>query len=97
MRRATTIILIAESEHGVFETPTATQRMVFADVLSVGMREFFEAQAAGIEPEIKFGLSDYSEYHGERIVLWNDVRYRVVRTYVSDYKIELTCEKETVT
>lgn len=96
MRRATSIKLISEEERGAFDTSGTTDRTVYADVESVGMNEFFTAKTAGLEPEVRFVLTDYSEYHGERLVEWENVKYRVIRTYVSAYKIELTCGRETV-
>ena len=97
MIRAEVITLISEdpAAHGVFDTAQETGRDVFAEIRSVGYNEFYAAKAAGIEPSIVFVLSDYDEYQGEKIVLFNDKRYRVVRTYTNSQTIELTCELAT--
>ena len=98
MIRAEVISLVAENPaaHGVFEANVQeTGRDVFAEIRSVGFNEFYTAKAAGIEPSIVFVLSDYQEYEGEKIVLFDSVRYRVVRTYTYGQTIELTCEVAT--
>lgn len=79
----------------MFDTPVETERQVYCDVASVGMRETYEAMASGYAPEIKLVLSDYAEYQGERKCLFEGVRYRILRTYVrDDYQIELVLERE---
>lgn len=97
MFRADEIFLISEnpSSHGVFDTITETKRSVFAEVRSVGYREFYEAKNAGINPEIIFVLSDWNEYDGEKVIEWDNRRYRVVRTYVTGMTIEITVEEAT--
>lgn len=97
MIRAEVISLVAETPgaHGVFEARTETTRDVFAEIRSVGRNEFYKAKSAGIEPNIEFVLADYDEYEGEKIVLFDNKRYRVVRTYTNGQTIELTCEEAT--
>ncbi|MBQ1571665.1 MAG: hypothetical protein IIZ78_11110 [Clostridiales bacterium] len=97
MVRADTIKLVGESPaaHGVFDTPTETATEVFCTVQSVGFREFYEAKSAGLEPDIVFNLTNAEDYSGEKIVLWKDVRYRVIRTYLNGMGIDITCEKIT--
>lgn len=75
----------------VVETP----EMRFATIRSVGYNEFYAAKSAGIEPSIVFRLADYADYDGQKIVLWNGTRYRVVRTYTTNMAIDLTCELAT--
>ena len=97
MIRADVITLVAEDPeaHGVFEERDEDGRDVFAEIRSVGFNEFYSAKSAGIEPTIVFVLADYMEYGGEKIVLFDDERYRVVRTYTDGQTIELTCEPAT--
>lgn len=91
------IYLIAESPaaHGVFDTRVETPRMVYCTIRSVTANEYYKAKEANIEPTFVFVLSDYSEYHGEKLLTYHDKRYRVVRTYVRDMEIELTVEEAT--
>ena len=42
-----------------------TTRDVFCRVASIGQREFYQAYAVDVYPEIKFILPDYLEYEGE--------------------------------
>lgn len=95
MVRADVIELVSESPeaHGVFAPRTETKQKTYCTVRSVGMREYYEAKGAGLEPEIVFRLTDSDDYSGEKIVLWNTARYRVIRTSLSGDGIDLTCER----
>ena len=73
---------------------TETARDVFAKLGSIGQKEFYQAHAAGLQPEIKFVLADYLDYDGEEIVLHNGQRYRVLRTYRKGQELELTVYRE---
>lgn len=91
------ITLVGENPaaHGVFDNYTPTSRQVFCSVRSVGMSEAYQAMSNGLHPQFVFVLSDYGDYEGEKIVLYNNVRYRVIRTYRNNQSIELTCEEAT--
>ena len=98
MVRADVIYLIAENPeaHGIFDKPQEEPRMVYCEVGSVGYNEYYTALANGLNPTIVFKLAERTEYHGEKIVTWNNVRYRITRTYVNKKDgIELTCEEVT--
>lgn len=97
MIRSSTVTLITGTPEprGVFQMPVDEGREVYCDVQSVGMREAYEAMAHGHHPEWVLVLSDYGEYQGERICLFEGARYRIMRSYVRpDYRIELTLERE---
>jgi SPP1 family predicted phage head-tail adaptor len=68
---------------------------VYADIASVGTREVYEGLAAGVRPEIKFIMGEPAEYLGQTRVKYNDVIYRVVRSYINfaDNNLELTCSR----
>ncbi len=71
-----------------------TSRQVFCEVASIGQKEFYQAHATGLKPEIKFRLADYLDYQDEKIVLYAGKRYRVLRTYRSGQMLEITCYAE---
>lgn len=71
-----------------------TRREVFARVFSVGQAEFYQAQAVGLKPEIKFVLSDYLDYEGEQVIIHNGERLRVLRTYRKGLELEVTAYRE---
>ena len=73
---------------------TETTREVFCEIASIGEKEFYQAHAVGLQPEIKFILPDYYEYQGETYVQHNGVRYKVIRTYRKGYQLEITCTRE---
>ena len=75
-----------------------TERVVFAEVKSIGMSEFYQAQANGFKPEIKFIIPDYYEYQNEQYIKFADFdgvenEYKVVRTYRNNNELEITCKK----
>lgn len=43
-----------------------TVRPVFAEIKSIGQKEFYEAAAVGMKPEIKFVIADFLDYHDEQ-------------------------------
>ena len=71
-----------------------TGRKVFCPVASIGTKEFYQAQITGQQPEIKFALADYLDYNGETLVEYDGIEYRVLRTYRSGQRLELTCYRE---
>lgn len=75
-------------------TITENFREVFCTVSSIGMKEFYQADAAGLKPEIRFTLTDARDYQSEYIVIHEGTRYRVLRTYERDNVLELTCYRE---
>lgn len=97
MIRADVIQLVNENPeaHGVFESVSETTTQVFVEIRSVSMSEQYRALSAGIKPAYVFVLTDYADYADQKIVIYNGKRYRVVRTYVSGQKIEITVEEAT--
>lgn len=98
MWRSNVLTLIAEEpvEHGIFDEIVETERTVFCEVRSVGYQEYYRALEQDLHPTFIFRLADYAEYQGEKICEYEGARYRVVRTYVDGYAIELTVEEATV-
>jgi hypothetical protein len=73
----------------VIKTPT--KREVFADRLSVGQSEFYQAAAKDLKPELKFDIQSI-EYQDESFIEWKDKTYKIIRTYNKGLdKLELTC------
>lgn len=82
--------------HGIFDTATETRVMVYCQVESVGRAEFYRAQANGLLPRYVLKLSEYADYAGEKIVIYEGRRYRVLRSYVTAQAVELTIGEATV-
>ncbi len=95
MNEILTLITVTQTadEYGD-QVTTETTREVFAKLGSIGMKEFYQAQAVGLQPELKFVLADYLDYEGETLVEHNGHRYRVLRTYRDDQELELTVYRE---
>ncbi len=71
-----------------------SRREVFCGIRSIGQKEFYQAHAVGLQPEIKFVLADYLDYNDETLVEYNGQLYRVLRTYRTGHEIELVCYRE---
>lgn len=65
-------------------------REVFCRMASIGQREYYDAKAVDVYPEMKLILADYLEYADERLVEYEGKRYRVERTYRNGQELELT-------
>lgn len=79
---------------------TETSREVFCREASIGQKEFYQAHALGLKPEIKLVLSDYLDYEGEQLVRYTpagqteEQLFRVLRTYRTGLELELVCYRE---
>jgi len=83
---------IEEDEIGN-QRPVETRTMILCSVKSAGRNDFYSGAAAGLRPEYVFTVHAY-EYNGERVVEYEGVRYRVIRTYqTGTEEIELTAER----
>ena len=83
---------IQEDEIGN-QKPVETRTTVLCSVKSAGRSDFYSGAAAGLRPELVFLVHAY-EYNGERIVEFEGMRYRVIRTYqTGTEEIELTVER----
>lgn len=75
-----------------------TERVVFAETRSIGQQEFYQAQATGLKPEIKFVIADYFDYQGESFLKYTDYtgteeEYSIIRTYRNNNQLEITCKR----
>ena len=96
------VITLIEVENTVDEygdkTLSKTEKEIYAEVKSVGTTEFYQAQATGLRPEVKFVIPNYNEYSGEKIVKWENEygqteEYSVIRTYRNGRELEITCKR----
>lgn len=77
---------------------TFTERNVFAEVKSISQSEFYQAQATGLKPEIKFVIADFYDYQGEKILSYTpfggeEEDYTVLRTYRNKLNLEIVCKR----
>lgn len=63
---------------------------VFCRICSVGQTEFYQAQATGYKPEVKFVIADFLDYDYETMVKHDGQLYRVIRTYRAGQELEIT-------
>lgn len=95
MIRATVITLLGEdpAAHGVFEVPDNLETEVFAEVMSASQNEFYKARQNGLAPELVFKLTDYGDYDGQKIIEYDDKRWRVIRTYIQEEALFIVAGK----
>lgn len=70
-----------------------TWTTVHADKKSVGQKEFYAADNAGLKPEIVFVVRSF-EYDGHEMVRWpssTGSTYAILRTYEKGDYLELVC------
>ena len=96
-----TIKLLTETntvdEYGDTVT-TVVEREIFAEVKSVGQSEFYQAQAVGLKPEIKFVIADFFDYKGEKHLKYTpfggvEETYTILRTYRNNINLEIVCKR----
>lgn len=94
MLDATIITLMPEENRGVFDARTETTgKDLLVTVESVGMNEYYKALGEGLEPEQVFVIADWADYSGEKLVLWDNVPYSVIRATRRGMTMRLTCER----
>lgn len=79
-------------------TQTFTERQVFAEVKSIGQSEFYQAEAVGLKPEIKFVIADFADYQDEKKLKYTpfggvEEIYSVIRTYRNKINLEIVCAR----
>lgn len=80
------------NQYGVIEQ-TITWNKVYVGVTSVSASEFFDGGKNGLRPEFRIVLFRY-DYHGEELLKYGDVEYRIYRTYTrGNDEIELYVER----
>ena len=88
------ITLIGESRMGVSDTgiPILTEERYecLARLVSIGGREFYQAQTSGVKPELKFILSDFEDYHDESFIEHGGMKCKILRTYRTGRALEVT-------
>ena len=80
------VLTLIKRTHG---TDKISKREVFCSLRSVGMREFYQANAVDIHPDAVFVLADYLDYEGETMADHDGQRYHVLRTYRTGQELEL--------
>jgi len=92
------ILILIRQAQGVDEygdpTITETRRDVFCNKASIGQKEFYQAHAVGLQPELKLVIADYLDYEGETLVEYDGQIYRVLRTYRAGQELELVVYRE---
>ena len=84
-------VLVKRDYHGA--ELVETKRTVYCSFRSIGMREFYQANASDFHPELKLVLADYLDYENEKLVDYEGQRYRVVRTYRPGQELEIVLQK----
>ena len=88
------LISLSPEAAGVGTEPKETRRTVYCTVKSIGMQEAYQAMGIGLNPELKIVLAHDFEYGGEGLCEIGGVRYRILRTYITEADgVELTLQR----
>ncbi|MBS6503981.1 MAG: phage head closure protein [Clostridium sp.] len=64
---------------------------IYANKKSITQSEFYQAQAQGFKPELKFEINSF-EYESNKKIRYKGKIYKIFRTYeISPEKIEIVC------
>lgn len=64
---------------------------IYAKKKSITQNEFYQAQAQGFKPELKFEINLF-EYNDNKKIKYKDRIYKILRTYeISSEKMEIVC------
>lgn len=74
---------------GSIEEQKIASNEIFAELLSVGLKQFTELSAVGMKPEKIFKIADYYDYDGQEFLVHNGKRYNILRTYRKSENNEL--------
>lgn len=95
MRHSAVIYLISttiiEDEIGN-QIEQEIERKVFANEMSIGQSEYYNAASAGLRPSKMFEVYTF-EYQGEAKLRHNGIKYRIIRTETRGEKTRITCER----
>ena len=96
MIKAGIVWLIKENPeaHGVGEDTDEIRRKAYCTLRSIGQTEAYQAMGIGLNPELKVILAHDFEYQGEDLCEISNVRYKIIRAYVTEADgIELTLQR----
>ena len=93
MNEQITLISVIREYIKGHEEITEKTRTVYADVKSPTRTEFYQSYKAGLKASIVFKVYT-DELADAEEVLYNDKRYRIIRTYMTDANYtEITCSE----
>ena len=91
-----TLISAVEGNNSIGDAiRTESTYVSYAEIVSPYMKEAYEALSKGFRAEFVVVLPNwYDDYHGERQLEYNGVRYNIIRAYkAKDLSCELTVTK----
>ncbi|QAT43443.1 phage head closure protein [Aminipila luticellarii] len=75
------------------QIPVEAKNNILCGKKSVTRAEFYNAAVTDLKPEIVLVIHGY-EYAGEKEIEFENLGYRVIRTYGADFEeLELVCER----
>ena len=75
------------------ETFTESEKNIYCEVDSISQSEFYSAANTELNPEYRFTVF-FGDYEGEKIVIYNNNRYAIYRTYRTGDNLELYVERK---
>ena len=91
--------LIKRSEENIneFGVPKAKDVVtrILGTTLNFGSREYLEAMATGLKPELKIEIPK-GVFTGQTSLIFGGLAYEISRTYERNDKLEITCYRNVV-
>ena len=77
------------------EVITYTDKKVYVQPRGVFNAEFYNAAQAGLHPSVTFVIANKADYSGEKLIVWENKPYNVIRTDWDAQRdaIRLICEE----
>lgn len=73
--------------------PYEKKRKVYADISSIRQSEFYNAKLVDMKPEISLNVRGF-EYNAEKFIIYQNIKYEVLRTYDrGNGIIEIVCSE----
>ena len=89
------VIVFLKEEPGIDEygdlTTVTTERKVFARKDRVYLSQKIEASSKGQEVQLRFTLSDYLDYQGEKELLYKGKKYQIMTGDTKSRELEILC------
>ena len=81
-----------ENDFGEVIEGAEIKRLVMARQTEVSRNDFWQSRISGLKPTLSLEMKNI-EYQGELVLEFNGELYNVLKTYLLNQDVELTCEK----
>ena len=90
------VAYLLEVKRTVTDRGSLAEELIMTEVLvqykSIGYREFYQAEAVGMKPQMILVMAEFLEYEGQKQVEFRKRRYDILKTFqkIGERTLELT-------